>query len=91
MFRMTSHDHRLSNGGLTDSHLPLDVPGGSLDLGYLRRVPVGHYSPTRVKYLFRSDTFHPQNHGAGSLFNRFVTCFVDTTPLYVKAPTRTMT
>ena len=36
MFRMTPHGHRLSNGGLTDSHLPLDVPGGSLDLGYLR-------------------------------------------------------
>ena len=49
MFRMTLYGHRLSNGGLTDSHLPLDVPGGSLDLGYLRRVPVGHNPPTRVK------------------------------------------
>ena len=49
MFRMTPHGHRLSNGGLTDSHLPLDVPGGSPDLGYLRRVPVGHNPPTRVK------------------------------------------
>ena len=48
MFRMTPHGHRFSNGGLTDSHLPLDVPGGSLNLGYLRRVPVGHYPPTRV-------------------------------------------
>ena len=46
MFRMTPHGHRLSNGGLTDSHLPLDVPGGSPDLGYLRRVPVGHNPPT---------------------------------------------
>ena len=41
MFRMTPHGHRLSNGGLTDSHLPLDVPGGSLNLGYLRRVGSG--------------------------------------------------
>ena len=49
MFRMTLYGHRLSNGGLTDSHLPLDVPGGSLDLGYLRRVPVGHNPTTRVK------------------------------------------
>ena len=49
MFRMTPHGHRLSNGGLTDSHLPLDVPGGSLNLGYLRRVPVGHNPRTRVK------------------------------------------
>ena len=48
MFRMTLYGHRLSNGGLTDSHLPLDVPGCSLNLGYLRRVPVGHYPPTRV-------------------------------------------
>ena len=48
MFLMTPHGHSLSNGGLTDSQLPLDVPGGSLNLGYLRRVPVGHYSPTRV-------------------------------------------
>ena len=49
MFLMTPHGHSLSNGGLTDSHLPLDVPGGSPDLGYLRRVPVGHNPPTRVK------------------------------------------
>ena len=47
MFRMTPHGHRLSNGGLTDSQLPLDVPGGSLNLGYLRRVPVGHNPHTR--------------------------------------------
>ena len=51
MFRMTPHGHRFSNGGLTDSQLPLDVPGGSPDLGYLRRVPVGHNPPTRVKKL----------------------------------------
>ena len=48
MFRMTLYGHRLSNGGLTDSHLALDVPGGSLDRGYLRRVPVGHNPATRV-------------------------------------------
>ena len=48
MFRMTSYGHRLSNGGLTDSHLPLDVPGGSLDLGYLPRDPPGRYPNTRV-------------------------------------------
>ena len=48
MFRMTSYGHRLSNGGLTDSHLPLDVPGGSLDLGYLPRAPPGRYPTTRV-------------------------------------------
>ena len=49
MFRMTPHGHRFSNGGLTDSHLPLDVPGGSPDLGYLRRVRLSHNPPTRVK------------------------------------------
>ena len=49
MFRMTLYGHRLSNGGLTDSHLPLDVPGGSLDLGYLPRAPPGRYPTTRVK------------------------------------------
>ena len=49
MFRMTLYGHRLSNGGLTDSHLPLDVPGGSLDLGYLPRDPPGRYPNTRVK------------------------------------------
>ena len=48
MFRMTLYGHRLSNGGLTDSHLPLDVPGGSLDLGYLPRDPPGRYPTTRV-------------------------------------------
>ena len=48
MFRMTPHGHRFSNGGLTDSQLPLDVPGGSPDLGYLRRVPLGHNPRTRV-------------------------------------------
>ena len=48
MFRMTLYGHRLSNGGLTDSHLPLDVPGGSLDLGYLPRDPPGRYPNTRV-------------------------------------------
>ena len=51
MFRMTPHGHRFSNGGLTDSQLPLDVPGGSPDLGYLRRVPLGHNPRTRVKHL----------------------------------------
>ena len=55
MFRMTSHGQGLSNGGLTDSHLPLDAPGGSPHLGYLRRVPVGHYPTTRVK---KENTFH---------------------------------
>ena len=30
MFRMTPHGHRLSNGGLTDSQLPLDVPGAGM-------------------------------------------------------------
>ena len=49
MFRMTPHGHRLSNGGLTDSHLPLDVPGGSPHLGYLPRDPPGTYPHTRVK------------------------------------------
>ena len=49
MFQMTLYGHRLSNGGLTDSHLPLDVPGGSLDLGYLPRDPPGRYPNTRVK------------------------------------------
>ena len=48
MFRMTSYGHRLSNGGLTDSYLPLDVPGGSLNLGYLRRVRHAHNPRTRV-------------------------------------------
>ena len=48
MFRMTLYGHRLSNGGLTDSHLPLDVPGGSLNLGYLRRVHNVHNPATRV-------------------------------------------
>ena len=48
MFRMTPHGHRLSNGGLTDSHLPLDVPGGSPHLGYLPRDPPGRYPNTRV-------------------------------------------
>ena len=48
MFQMTLYGHRLSNGGLTDSHLPLDVPGGSLDLGYLPRAPPGRYPTTRV-------------------------------------------
>ena len=48
MFRMTPHGHRFSNGGLTDSQLPLDVPGGSLDLGYLPRDPPGRYPNTRV-------------------------------------------
>ena len=48
MFRMTLYGHRLSNGGLTDSHLPLDVPGGSLNLGYLRRVRMSHNPRTRV-------------------------------------------
>ena len=53
MFRMTLYGHRLSNGGLTDSHLPLDVPGGSPDLGYLRRVPLGHNPRTRVNHPHR--------------------------------------
>ena len=53
MFRMTPHGHRLSNGGLTDSHLPLDVPGGSLDLGYLPRDPPGTYPHTRVNCQLR--------------------------------------
>ena len=52
MFRMTLYGHRLSNGGLTDSHLPLDAPGGSLDLGYLPRDPPGRYPNTRVKGEF---------------------------------------
>ena len=51
MFRMTLYGHRLSNGGLTDSHLPLDVPGGSLDLGYLPRDPPGTYPHTRVNIV----------------------------------------
>ena len=49
MFRMTPHGQRLSNDGLTDSHLPLDVPGGSLNPGYLRRVRMSHNPRTRVK------------------------------------------
>ena len=49
MFRMTLYGHRLSNGGLTDSHLPLDVPGGSLNLGYLRRVRMSNNPPMGVK------------------------------------------
>ena len=48
MFLMTPHGHSLSNGGLTDSQLPLDVPGGSSHLGYLPRAPVGRYPTTRV-------------------------------------------
>ena len=51
MSRMTPHGHRFSNGGLTDSQLPLDVPGGSLDLGYLPRDPPGRYPNTRVLTL----------------------------------------
>ena len=51
MFRMTPHGHRFSNGGLTDSQLPLDVPGGSSHLGYLPRAPVGRYPTTRVKTI----------------------------------------
>ena len=58
MFRMTLYGHRLSNGGLTDPHLPLDVPGGSPHLGYLRRVPVGHYPNMRVKSLRRYFAFY---------------------------------
>ena len=38
MFRMTPHGHRFSNGGLTDSQLPLDAPVGSPHLGYLSTV-----------------------------------------------------
>ena len=49
MFLMTPHGHSLSNDGLTDSQLPLDVPGGSSHLGYLPRAPVGRYPTTRVK------------------------------------------
>ena len=48
MFRMTPHGQRLSNGGLTDSQLPLDVPGGSFRLGYLPRAPLGRYPTTMV-------------------------------------------
>ena len=57
MFRMTSCGHRLSNGGLTDSHLPLDVPGGSLDLGCLPRDPPrgGTLTPGLNKYTHTWD------------------------------------
>ena len=54
MFLMTPHGHSLSNGGLTDSQLPLDVPGGSSHLGYLPRAPVGRYPTTRVKTVHTS-------------------------------------
>ena len=29
---------------------------------------------------------HPDNHGVGSIFERYVTCFVDTTPLFYSSP-----
>ena len=48
---MTLHGHRFSNGGLTDSQLPLDVQGGSLNLGYLRRVRIAHNPGTRGKKI----------------------------------------
>ena len=53
MFRMTPHGHRFYNGGLTDPQLPLDVPGGSLNLGYLRRVRIPHNPRTRVNDFAR--------------------------------------
>ena len=31
--------------------------------------------------------FHPNNHGVGSLLDKYVSCFVDTTPFYVSSPT----
>ena len=50
MFVMDCYGHKLSNGVLFAHHLILDVPGGSSHLGYRRRVPLGHYPNTRVKF-----------------------------------------
>ena len=67
MFRMTPHGQRLSNGGLTDSHLPLDVPGGSLNLGYLRRVRISNNPHTRVN---KEDHFYDVAPLPGGACNR---------------------
>ena len=48
MFVMDCYGHKLSNGVLFAHHLILDVPGGSLNLGYRRRVPIWHNPHTGV-------------------------------------------
>ena len=39
---------------------------------------------SEIDYNWR---FHPLNHGVVSLLDKFVTCFVDTTPFFVSTPT----
>ena len=49
MFVVDCYGHNFSNGVLFAYHIVVDVPGGSSNLGYRRRVPLGHYPTTRVK------------------------------------------
>ena len=49
MFVVDCYGHNFSNGVLFAYHLVVDVPGGSSNLGYRRRVPLGHNPGTRVK------------------------------------------
>ena len=48
MFVVDCYGHNFSNGVLFAYHNVVDVPGGSSNLGYRRRVPLGHNPPTRV-------------------------------------------
>ena len=45
MFVVDCYGHNFSNGVLFAYHLVVDVPGGSSNLGYRRRVPYEHYPP----------------------------------------------
>ena len=49
MFVVDCYGHKFSNGVLFAYHNVVDAPGGSSNLGYRRRVPLGHNPPTRVK------------------------------------------
>ena len=49
MFVVDCYRHNFSNGVLFAYHIVVDVPGGSSNLGYRRRVPPGHNPTTRVK------------------------------------------
>ena len=53
MFVVDCYGHNFSNGVLFAYHIVVDVPGGSSNLGYRRRVGLSHNPPTRVKYLIR--------------------------------------
>ena len=48
MFVMDYYGHKLSNGVLFAHHLILDVPGGSSNLAYRRRVAICNNPGTRV-------------------------------------------